>query len=107
MHKAAERAGIGKRALRRAKDRLEVKSKREGFGPDGVWKWAIQPPTEGTYGGPSMVERETASISSVTSIDAHSQNGGIYGDRSAPMDEAEDDRLLEIGRQLGLVDDAS
>jgi hypothetical protein len=107
MQKAANRAGIGKKALRRAKERLGVKSKREGFGPGSVVKWALDATQEGIYETTRMTDRETASESAIPAIHAHPQNGGIYADGRAPMTEAEEDRLGEIGRQLGLLDGGS
>ena len=37
----ATRSGIGRKALRRARDRLGVKPERTGSGPGGVWHWTL------------------------------------------------------------------
>jgi hypothetical protein len=43
--KEAEDAGHSWRTVKRAKDRLKVKAKREGFGKEGSWIWRL--PSEG------------------------------------------------------------
>jgi hypothetical protein len=50
-----------------------------------------------------MVEPMNGAEPAIRAIDAHTQKEGIYEGRGASMDEAEADRLLAIGQQLGLT----
>lgn len=105
MQTLAGRAGIGKKALRRAKDRLGVQSKRHGFGAGGVWKWAIDAPDRGTYEGTPMVEPETSQNGSIHAIGALPQKEGTYGPAGAPMDDDEVERLRLIYERGAATDD--
>jgi hypothetical protein len=62
------------------------------------------PGPEGIYEGTRRVEPKNGSESSIPAIDAHTQKEGIYEGRGASMDEAEAERLLAIGQQLGLTE---
>jgi len=49
IEEAAAKAGISLRTLKRAKRALGVASKRDGFGPGGLWYWTL--PEDDTIGG--------------------------------------------------------
>jgi hypothetical protein len=41
VYRQAEAAGVSRSTLRRAKSRLGIRAKREGFGPGGKWLWEL------------------------------------------------------------------
>jgi hypothetical protein len=47
IEEEAQSEGITIKTLNRAKKKLGVASRREGFGPDAVWHWQLDQPEEG------------------------------------------------------------
>jgi hypothetical protein len=59
IHAAASEAGISKKAVRRARERLGITSERRGFGSEGAWYWRLPETIDApespidAYGAPS------------------------------------------------------
>ena len=51
-------AGIAERTLERAKDKLGIMAKRDGYGDDGAWLWEL-PPKTAKPGAPDMAAFDT------------------------------------------------
>ncbi|MEW6272877.1 MAG: AAA family ATPase [Thermodesulfobacteriota bacterium] len=78
VQRAAERAGISERTLRRARTSLRVRAARRGYGRGGRWVWALPP------------------IGGQTAIDGHSQSVAAYGEAGHLCGPGGTDDALEL-----------
>lgn len=72
VERAAKEAGISRDSLRRARERMGIKPKRTGFGPEGVWTWGLP----GIDGSQTLLD----------GIDADPQNIATYATYGPSME---------------------
>ncbi|MFQ5496168.1 MAG: hypothetical protein ACE5EX_12400, partial [Phycisphaerae bacterium] len=84
VRRLARDAGIAKRTLERAKDRLGVRSDRVGFGGDGQWRWAMpdsaEPSKVATDPSKVAIERHTGEWRPMATYGENTQRGADCGD---------------------------
>ena len=90
IERLAKEAGISVATLKRAKDALNIKAHRAGFGKDGRWLWSlpIDAQAVGVYGEetPSSIDAHT------DAIDAQASPLSAYGDSMSTYDERAPER---------------
>ena len=82
---AARGAGIARATLKRAKAKIGVVSRRDGFGPDGSWEWALRSTA------PS-IEAQCGHKDSVTTMSPFVESGSLC----AAGADCEDDVEVEF-----------
>lgn len=87
----ARQGGLADATIRRARGRLGIVSRREGFGSGGRWTWALPSPETpiaadskrmSTYGNSASQQAKSLASPPDASIDVHPQEVSTYGDMS-------------------------